>query len=129
MMAAVCLWTTSLSSPTTAATASSLCRAPSISASACTFCAWITCKGVALTKAGSGQLVLDNVSSTTPNIFAGTTIDIQAGKVAAFGSSVAGSTDPLGTAAVTIDGGTLSLHTLVGNPAAAFDNPITVAQS
>ncbi len=72
----------------------------------------VNLQGVTLVKQGTGKLFLDNASSTA-NTLTGT-VDIQGGKVVAIGSGVVGATNPLGAAAVTIDGsggnvGTLSL--------------------
>ena len=85
---------------------------------------------VNLAKQGTGQLFLGNSSASTPNsLAAGSTLDIYGGKVVAVGYGGAGATNPLSTAAITLDGGTLSLDTLFNTPAAVFDNPVIVAQS
>ena len=64
--------------------------------------------GVTLIKQGVGRLVLDN-TSTSANDFTGSTIEVQGGKVVAVASTVAGATNPLGTAAITLNGGGLFL--------------------
>ena len=88
----------------------------------------VNLSGVTLVKQGSGQLLLDNTSTSNPNTFTGSTIDLQAGRVVATGSGTGNfNADPLGTAAITIDGGTLSLDSRAG--AATFDNAVNVNNS
>lgn len=79
---------------------------------------------VTLVKQGAGRLILDH-TGVTGNDFTGTTIDIQQGIVQVIGSSVAGATNPLGTATVQLNGGTLALDTAVGN--VNFANTISLA--
>ncbi len=81
-----------------------------------------------LAKAGPGQLILDN-SVGTANAITGTTIDVQAGNLAAVGSGDPAATDPLGSASLILDGGTLTLDSQFANPTVPFDNAVAVNQS
>src|SRR5262249_16709868 len=86
----------------------------------------VNLQNVTLVKQGGGQLILDNTAPATGNNnLTGSTLDIQAGRVVAIGAS--GGTNPLGTAGIKIDGGTLSLDSKAGS--VTFDNPVTVAAS
>ncbi|MEM7603120.1 MAG: PA14 domain-containing protein, partial [Verrucomicrobiota bacterium] len=84
-----------------------------------------TASGTTIVKQGTGRLILDNTSSTTPNDFTGTTFDVQAGSLFVIGNGNVGATNPLGTSSVQLNGGTLALDTAVGD--VSFDNIITLA--
>jgi fibronectin-binding autotransporter adhesin len=83
-----------------------------------------TAAGAFIVKQGTGRLVLDN-SGATANNFTGATFDLQEGTLYAVGRNVTGATNPLGTAIVQLNGGTLALDTAVGD--VSFNNRITLA--
>ncbi len=83
-----------------------------------------TAAGATIVKQGTGRLILDN-SSSTANNFTGTTFDVQNGTLYVVGRNATGATNPLGTASVQLNGGTLELDTAAGD--VAFNNAISLA--
>lgn len=83
--------------------------------------------GSTIIKQGASRLILDNTTGFG-NDLTGASFDVQGGKLVAVGSSVAGSMNPLGGAAVTLNGGGLVLDSKFGNSgtATAFDNTVNV---
>jgi fibronectin-binding autotransporter adhesin len=79
--------------------------------------------GTTIVKQGSGRLILSNTSSATPNDLTGATFDVQGGALSVVGNNLG--SNPLGAAAVQLNGGTLSLDTTFGD--LSFSNAITLA--
>jgi autotransporter-associated beta strand protein len=70
---------------------------------------------VTMVKQGAGRLLLDNTSASTPNsLSANSVIEVQNGRLVVQGSNLAGSTNPLGLARVTLNGGILTLDSKGG---------------
>ena len=79
-----------------------------------------------IVKQGTGRLTLDATTAAGgSSLVAGTTFDIQAGKLSLVGQS--GGTNPAGAAKLQLNGGGLVLDTKFGT--ATFDNAVNVAQS
>ena len=81
--------------------------------------------GVTINKLGSARLILDATDLALASDLAGVTFDVQAGSLYVLGSAATGAVNPLGTAAVRLNGGTLSLDTK--NKDVTFANAVSLA--
>jgi hypothetical protein len=87
----------------------------------------VSLPGSTIIKQGTGRLILDNTAGVG-NDLTGASFDVREGKLVAVGSSVGGSMNPLGTAAVNLNGGGLVLDTKFGSTSlvTAFNNSLNV---
>ncbi len=84
---------------------------------------------VTVNKLGSERLILDNGSSGPDGseLSSGTLFNVQGGTLVAVGSNVSGNVNPLGSAKVQLNGGSLILDSKVGG--VTFDTPVEVLKS
>jgi len=81
-----------------------------------------------LIKSGTGRVIFDYTASTS-NVGSGTFIDIKQGTadVVSGGSSLTGTSDPVGAATLEIDGGTLAIDSKVNT--VTLNNPVVVTSA